>query len=357
MTTIPAGADDITSSWLTDALRETDTLPGQTTIDQFSIEPVGEELGYLSFLYRVRPTYSSSDKDLPSTLIVKFPSTDEGSRMTGNALRAFERESLFYKNCSHESPCAPPKHYYSYSDPAADEYILVMEDLEGCTFINQADGVTREDALNCFRTMADHHALYWEQTDHMDWLPPFSEFGQLYKPLLDAGAPLIQQNWGDTLVPIYTDHVDVALEKYATITAELQSRPTTLVHCDPRIENIAFENGVPRFYDWQLASRGPAAYDLMYFFKQSMDVEQRRECQDELFDAYLQVLSDNGVQYSIEELMEDMSLACCTIWSFTAMIGNFFVRNEVNEHLWGVTMPRFMSMIEDFDAVDRLKRL
>lgn len=355
MAAIPAKDSEITSEWLNDVLHETGVLPEVTSIESFTIEPVGAELGYLSFLYRVHPTYSTTAADLPGTLIVKFPSTEEGSRMTGNALRAFERESLFYKHCSHESPCSPPRHYFSYSDPAADEYILVMEDLAGCDFVNQADGVEKDDAINCFRAMAEHHARYWNKTDNMDWLPPFADFGQLYKPLLDAGAPLILENWSDRLLPTYTDHVDEALTKYEAITATLQTRPTTLTHCDPRIENIAFENGRPRFYDWQLASRGPAAYDLMYFLKQSMDVDLRRECQDELFDTYIGVLSENGVSYSKQDLLDDMALSCCTIWAFTAMIGNFFVRNEVNERLWGVTMPRFMSMIEDFGAVARLQ--
>ena len=205
--------------------------------------------------------------------------------------------------------------------------------------------------------MAAHHAMYWDKTDDHAWALPFSEYGQLYKPLLESGAPLIEQNWADRLHPTYVDHVDKALASYSAIADRLQSLPTTLIHCDPRIENIAFEGDPPRFYDWQLVSRGPAAYDLMYFFKQSMDVDVRRACQDELFDVYLGVLAEAGIDYSREQLMDDMAWACGTIWGFVAMIGNFFFRNEVNEKVWGMTLPRFMAMVDDFDAVEKLNQL
>lgn len=357
MSNIPGCVDELTAEWFTRAMREYGSLAAAESVTDISVEPVGADLGYLSFLYRVRPTYSADSPELPETLVVKLPSTDAGGRLTGNGLRAYERESLFYKYCGDSSPCAPPAHYYSHSDPAADEYILVMEDLAGCRFVNQTDGVQPADAINCFKALAAQHAMYWEKSDELAWAPPFSEYGQLYKPLLDSGAPLIAQNWGDRLHPTYVDHVDKALASYAAIADRLQTLPTTLIHCDPRIENIAFDGEKPRFYDWQLVSRGPAAYDLMYFFKQSMDVDVRRECQDEMFDVYLGVLADGGVDYSRQQLMDDMAWACGTIWGFLAMIGNFFVRNAVNEKLMEMTLPRFMAMVEDFGAVEKLSQV
>ncbi len=355
MSAIPRTSEDITTNWLNEALTETGLLSGDNAIVDFKIEPVGADLGYLSFLFRITPSYSKASIDLPATMIAKFPSTEEGSRRTGNGLRAYERESQFYKHCSHESPTAPPAHYYSCSDRSTDDYLLIMEDLDGCRFVNQVDGVSRADALQCFKALAAHHALYWGKTDQMDWAPAFSDYGDLYQPLLVAGAPQIQDNWGHDLLPTYVDHVDMALAKYTDVTRLLQLLPTTLIHCDPRIENIAFKGDLPRFYDWQLMARGPAAYDLMYFFKQSMDVDIRRNCQDELFDAYLDVLAEHGIDYSRTELLDDIGLATCTIWGFVAMIGNFFFRNEVNDSIWDVTQPRFMAMIEDFNGIQKLR--
>lgn len=353
MAAVPESSEQITTDWLNDALSETILAHGNSVRD-FRIEPVGEGLGYLSFLFRIFPAYTSPDENLPHTLIAKFPSTEEGSRSTGNSLRAFERESLFYAHCSEESPCAPPAHYYSYSDPAADEYILLMEDLDGCRFVNQVDGVQPDDASKCMVAMAKHHALYWDKTDSMNWAPLFSEYGELYKPLLETGCPLMRQNWPQLMTPTFADYLDQANDLYPRIVEQMQSLPVTLVHCDPRIENIAFAGDTPRFYDWQLVARGPAAYDVMYFLKQSMDQKIRRECEDDLFRVYVETLEAHGVEYPVGQLREDIGLSTCTIWAFLAMIGNFFFPNEVNEGIASVTMPRWSSMIEDFGGIDKL---
>ena len=356
MAAIPASSDQISVDWLNESLQGT-VLTGGNTIKNFSIEPVGEDLGYLSYLYRIVPTYTSPDDVLPKTLIAKFPSTEEGSRSTGNSLRAYERESLFYMHCSDESPCAPPASYFSHSDVAGDQYILIMEDLDGCRFVNQVDGTQPDDAKKCMIAMAEHHAMYWEKTDTLDWVPLFSDYGELYKPLIETGAPLMKENWPHVMTPTLSAHLDRAGSLYPAITKALQSLPTTLAHCDPRIENIAFAGETPRFYDWQLVARGPAAYDVMYFLKQSMDRAVRRTCEDELFRVYVDTLQRRGVNYSVEQLKADIALSTCTIWAFLAMIGNFFFPSEVNQEIAAVTMPRWSAMIDDFGGTERLAEL
>lgn len=356
MVKVPRSYDELTTTSLTAMLSESGFLQAGNNILDFTIEPVGAGLGYLSFLYRITPTYSDPS-GLPTTLIAKFPSTEAGSRLTGNLLRGYERESLFYEYSSNESPLAPPAGYFSYSNPEADDYLIIIEDLDGCRFVNQTDGVKPEDAIHCFRALAAHHARYWNRLEEIKWAPLFSDFGQLYTPLMAAGVPLMEQNWGDRFVPTYADHVDTAVSKYGAVVKQLQKLPTTLIHCDTRIENIAFDGNTPRFFDWQLTAQGPAAYDLMYFFQHSMDADIRRTCQDELFDAYLEVLANEGIDYPKAQLLEDIGLATCTVWGFIAMIGNFFFRNETNELVWKMTLPRSTKLIEDFGGIEYLSRI
>ena len=54
MAAIPASADQISADWLNEALSGT-VLSNGNSIKDFTIKPVGEELGYLSFLYRIVP--------------------------------------------------------------------------------------------------------------------------------------------------------------------------------------------------------------------------------------------------------------------------------------------------------------
>jgi hypothetical protein len=358
MVKVPASADEITGPWLDAALHASGVLGAGQSVDHVDIEPVGNGLGYLSVLYRLRPRYRGPGMAPPATMVAKLPSPNPANRLTGNTVNAYARESLFYRHCSAESPCAPPAHYFSDSDAHGGGHVLLMEDLDGCRFVNQVDGVQPDDARACLQALGRHHARYWQRTAEMAWLPPFDDFIAQYALLMDAGWAALLRDWHDVMDPAFHDHAADAIARYGVIARRLQSLPCTLAHCDPRIENIAFDAaGRPRFYDWQLTSRAPAAYDLMYFFKQSMDVDVRRACQDGLLDAYLAALAEGGVSYPAAQLRADIGLATCTIWGFTAMIGNFYVRNAINERLWAVTHPRFTAMIDDFGGLDVLRSL
>ena len=352
----PATYEDITIQWLNDVLTESGFLESTRIID-FDISPLGAELGFLGFLYRISPTYAD-EVGLPVSLVIKFPSTEPGARASGLGLRAYERESCFYRDCANTiKPCSAPASYYSYVDVAEDEYITIMEDLAGARFVNQVDGVNKEDALQCFLALADMHARFWDNTEDVAWAPLFSEYGAMYQPLIDSGGPQLMDNWSHMMPDTLKNHMDRGQASYPKITAALGELPMTLIHGDPRIENVAFDGQIPRFYDWQLTSRGPAAYDLMYFLKQSMDVELKRQHQEILLDAYLQRLNDAGVKYTMEALLDDLALASCTIWGFSAMIGNFVFPSEVNNKLVQTTMPRYAGVIDDFGGIARLDNI
>lgn len=358
MIALPKVSEEISIEWLNHVLTESGFLKS-VSITDFAVESLGAELGYLGQLYRLKLNYSKLS-DLPVTLIIKFPSTEAGARSTGNSLRAYERESLFYQHCPDKAPCRPPDHYYSYSNPQEDEYILIIEDLLNARFVNQMDGVNPDDAMKCIRALAELHARYWnaDQRSELGWAPHFSEYGELYRPLLQSGTPLIIKNWQHLLPPILHEHMNRANEAFPLIAQHLGSLPLTLAHCDPRIENIAFIADEPRFYDWQLVSKGPAAYDVMYFLMQSMDIDLRRGCQDELFKGYVSTLSENGISdYTTSQLIDDIGWASSTIWAFLGVVGNIFFPNDVNTRLAKITLPRWAGMIDDFGGVEKLDRI
>lgn len=179
MRNFPEVSEEISIEWLNQVLTESGFLNG-VSITDFAIESLGAELGYLGLLYRLKLGYSEPS-DLPATLIVKFPSTEAGARSTGNSLRAYERESLFYQHCANSAPCHPPACSYSYSNPEQDRYILMIEDLLNARFVNQVDGVSPDDAMKCIQALAELHARYWkaEQRSELSWAPHFSDYGEL----------------------------------------------------------------------------------------------------------------------------------------------------------------------------------
>ena len=147
---------------------------------------------------------------------------------------------------------------------------------------------------------------------------------------------------------------------FPRVVRKLSSRPATLAHCDPRIENVAFADGSGparvRLYDWQLVSRGPGAYDLMYFMVQSIETDVRRKIQDELVATYHTALVDAGVTgYGIEELQDDMSTAACMMWGFLSAVGNIVHPDEKGREIAERTVPRFFALMRDLGAPERLR--
>ena len=198
------------------------------------------------------------------------------------------------------------------------------------------------------------HARFWENTDEVAWAPLFSEDGAMYQPLIESGAPQVMANWSHLMPDTLKNNMDRGKASYPKIAAALGELPMTLIHGDSRIENVAFDGEMPRFYDCQLTSRGPAAYDLMYFLKQSMDVDLKRQHQDMLLDAYLKRLNDAGVKYTMAALLDDLALASCTVWGFTALVGNLVLPSEVNSRLLEATLPRYSGVIDGFGGLAKL---
>jgi thiamine kinase-like enzyme len=98
------------------------------------------------------------------------------------------------------------------------------------------------------------------------------------------------------------------------------------VHTDFRADNLFFStpaggdgvrgSGVT-VIDWQLSTRSSGVYDVAYLLSQSMDVELRREHQDEILGAWYERLCQAGVKgYSIDDAKADYAasvLVCLVI--------------------------------------------
>ena len=84
-----------------------------------------------------------------------------------------------------------------------------------------------------------------------------------------------------------------------------------------RMENVCFDpvTGAPRMYDWQLTSTGPAAWDLCYFFAQSLGETEWPDLGERCIAAYFKKLTEEGVaNYSEADLRRDLQIAaaCCS---------------------------------------------
>ena len=125
---IPNGPDELTTQWLTDALRQSDTIK-ETAVTSFDASILGEGAGFMGQLAQVTLHYDRPEADAPRSLIAKFPSDIPENRDVGNVFRFYERETRFYQEIANEVELRTPRCYYSNMDVEADEYVLLLEDL------------------------------------------------------------------------------------------------------------------------------------------------------------------------------------------------------------------------------------
>src|SRR5436309_14824833 len=75
---LPAGPAELTPDWLTWALRETGTI-GNCSVTSFEYEVIGEGVGLLGQLARVRLQYDKPEAGAPASPVGKFPAAGQAN--------------------------------------------------------------------------------------------------------------------------------------------------------------------------------------------------------------------------------------------------------------------------------------
>ncbi|HYZ92182.1 MAG TPA: phosphotransferase [Actinomycetota bacterium] len=347
----PHTPEDITTSWLSDSLG--------APVSAFEAEQIGIGVGLLGRLYRLQLTSEGG----PASVIAKFPTLDETARMNVvEPLRFYEKEVRFYQEVG-DLPVAIPRAYFAEHDPATGDFALLLEDLCEGRMADQVAGCPRPDAETAVDAMAALHSYSWggSRFGDMPWLPSYSD-----PPFPQVIAGMYKQSWPvalDILGEGMSDTIKDFGERYEGLVQwfmdELTHEPLTFCHGDFRLDNLFFatQEGQPpvTIVDWQICFRGRAGYDLAYFISQSLRAEDRRRCEDELIDRYVEGLASRNIDYPRDELMKDYkrTVAYCFIYPIVAT-GQVEVTNERHLALLRGILDRAVAAIEDTGALELL---
>ena len=156
---IPTTVDDVTADWLTASLRDAGAL-GDGTVASFSSELIGQGVGLMGILHRLRPNYDG--KPGPETVVLKTPVEHEMTRFVARTFQFYGKEVEFYRTAAARSPLATPRCLASAHDPETDDFVLLLEDLGDAEVHSQLDGCPVEVAETAVRAIAGHHAEFWE---------------------------------------------------------------------------------------------------------------------------------------------------------------------------------------------------
>jgi hypothetical protein len=341
----PTTPGAVTNEWLAGALG--------ARVSAFSIEPIGVGVGLVCDLVRIRVEH---DGDAPASVIAKFPSPSEENRFVALVLNMYGRETRFYRDLACDTPLSSPRCHAVDHDPDADEFVLVLEDLDGARVVDQLEGIGRADAELAVDQLARMHARWWNDPA-LDWVPrlcdaPYPD--AVCAAFAGAWAP-IQEICADLLTPSVRALGDRFTELIPTLMTKLSEPPWSLSHGDYRIDNLFFSDDPERplvAIDWQLYDRSRGSRDLSYLVSQSMVSEVRAACERALVERYAGRLAEYGITgYDVDTAWTDYRIA--TLFDFVYPViagGGLTLANERAVALVRTLFERFTAAFEHLDG-------
>jgi len=352
---LPAGPAELTADWLTWALRETDTI-GNCSVRSFEYEVIGEGVGLLGQLARVRLQYDKPEAGAPASLVGKFPAAVRENRDLANLFRFYEREVRFYEQIADEVELRTPRRYFSHFDDETNDFVLLMEDLSAARCGNQVAGCARQEAAVTVLNMAPFHATWWNKVDtsRLDWIPYGNDpINYFVESSYNDGWENFARNFGHRLSPRAMAIAERLKTKIIAIENAFASPPRTIVHGDLRYDNLFFgADGEMAVCDWQIVLRARGPYDVAYFLSQSVNPADRRAIEMDILHRYHEKLLECGVAgYSFDQCSDDYrtSAMFCLVYPVVAG-GNLDLANERGAELVTALLDRSVATILDLDC-------
>ena len=145
--------EDVTNEWLSELLGD--------EIGSISRERIGDGLVGMN----LRVVLADHAPELPDSVVLKLPSTDETSRMTGIMLRNYEREVKFYLQLADTVDIRVPHCHHGSWDEASGDFVLVLEDMTPAAEGNQITGCDVATARIAVAELARLHGPRLERPD------------------------------------------------------------------------------------------------------------------------------------------------------------------------------------------------
>ncbi|MDE3096838.1 MAG: phosphotransferase [Chloroflexota bacterium] len=357
-THIPAGPEQLSADWLTDALRQNGIL-GRAKVAAFDAALIGEGAGFIGQLARVGLRYDRDEPGAPRTLIAKFPAATEGGREIGNLFRFYEREIRFYEEIARRVELRTPKRYHSAMDVGRGQYVLLLEDLAPARVGDQVAGCSLDEARLAVSELAKFHAAWWQhpELDAMDWMlvvddPVHQSAEQSYA---EAWEPFVE-NFAGGLSKEMLAIAERVGDNVINLLHGFADEPRTIMHGDYRLDNMFFAGpaGGPEFavVDWQITSRGRGIFDLAYFVCGGLQPALRRAHEMELVRLYHDILLARGVKgYDFDRCLREYRTGALYLLVYVVIsLGTLDTANERGVALFHAWLDRATTAILELDA-------
>ncbi len=362
----PSKLDQITSEWLTRALRASGALTGGEVVGH-EFRPIGEP-GQTADLTRIALRYVGSRAGAPDSLVAKVAASHEPARQLARNFGLYEREVRFYQTAGLDSGLPVPRCYFAAVDPERDLFVLLLEDKSDVPIGDWLDDPP-ERVERVARHLPGFHAKWWEspELDSFDWALDLATDRWLDVAVesLERTAPVVLDKFQDLVTPVFADCAAAFLERPHALR-EMGRSPRTLIHGDLHSKQIFFEgdDGVSVF-DWQVAGLASGVFDLSRVVLIGLDPGERRAREPRLIREYHEALQKHGItDYPLERLIEDYRLSIVySLWIFFVAFADTdleILRSYAEARgasMEEVLFERMSAVLEDHDVLGLLRAL
>ncbi len=357
----PTSPAALTADWLTKALKP--SFPN-IAVEHFENTTIGVGSGFMGDLERVSLT-SASNADHPKTVVVKFSSHFEATRILAGRMNYYGRELGFYEDCAKTAGVKTPTIYCQHFDAQNQHFVMVMEDLAPAVPTDQVVGNTLEQSEQVMLAFADLHGKWWNSPDlkQMAWTAPITHVTPIKESLIQLEAS-IQDAERTGRFDAYPNMKRLQPRLPPLFAMEPpQPEPYTLVHGDLRSDNIFFSpespSDEPTIIDWQTAGIGQPMTDIARWLTQSIDIDLRRQHETDLLKLYHERLIANGVEnYSYQKMLQEYEInLVVTLLMFSMSMDEIEQTSDRAAPLFHAMYSRLDAALIDWNVEKTLKIL
>lgn len=339
---VVTGIEQITSSWLTFALRDNYLAENDSVVSCEGVQiAIGE--GFAGRLYRLHLTFA---KGSPATLIAKIATDHAPIKKILNRDMLY-REVRFYQQIAPLVTVDIPKVYYTaYGD---DELVIIMEDLGEIELGSEVLEATVDETEKAFASIAQFHSQWWNhKIIQEDWVAPVTDTVDREEIARALEASLAKH--GDRF-PYLSRCMTIFLKWLPKMPDELpQPWPLTLIHGDFHRKNVHYrDDGVVVIFDWQVLEKNTPITDIANWLLGNLSIENRQGHEVRLLRHYYDSLAKECTRhYSFRKLKADYRQALViTAVRFFAILELVDLDVEGGENMSLVLLERIEQAAKD----------
>ena len=336
----PGLPEELTAEWVTQAMQAAGVLSDGQRVVSATLEPLtGDGRPMTGEVVRVVLGYEPAGAG-PETAVAKFASRDRAMKGMVEQFDGYAREIRFYRSLASLMPVRVPRHLGSGLTPGRSKdspilakivdalpakvhiviatdvtklmratkrrYALLLEDCSDDTVVYNLVTPPKPDLLaSALDTLAELHAVHWGGAPAVAGHPALGHVSTL-TPRLYANEvrlrslAIARARWSDWWTESDNALALGAADRIPDDVVAL-NRPVTLVHGDPRSDNLLFPvgGGEPIIIDWAIGAVAHPGWDVSYLLSSSLDDP---DLADDLIAGYRRSLASRGVQVDAADL-------------------------------------------------------